>query len=711
MLKKTYLPLLIAVLVIPLVAGFIFRDNWLNLIPFVYSDDISDIEDEIADTEKLKEEKESILDDIQSAIDDINNSNLSISGKINALSGEIDVIQKEIDVQKTIIEEQQDKLQEKLDDFEVRLNSYKQMINQSYKASRLGVLDIFLSKDNGRDLFRTYELYKKVSEKQNQLLSELSGEMSLLEEQVQDLQFELNLIAAKKQGLDEAYAALKNEQAVIRQQLIAKAGIQNAVKKDIANINTQLKTLSSELTSAINVKIGAGGDDPTGGGNYGGGTSPQPATGEAGIYDIRINGISVDMDASGPIRVVSTSNTNVFRVNGTLRYRGILEMRSDSNMFLINELPFEQYLYGLGEVPSSWHIEALKTQSVAGRSYAIKNWNKRTAEKYNLRDDVYDQNYVGYSKESSSYGDSWVSAVNATNGTILKYGSDIVATYYHSTCGGHTLSSAEVWGGERGFAQAEQDRTLQRDSWGDLLGYDSASSLDYKKWCGSSSQVCGPNDNINDAQMMDLANATIYLVQNPSLQNNILPTALSATEIESVLGENSIQNKIGVLQNVQSVYDNGTVTVELATKKTSYVRITGSTGSYDLPASQFWTVFNVRAPGLLHIYFSNLWTVHKENGSWNFYTRGYGHRVGMCQYGAQGRAVAGQSYTDILTHYYRGTSLATSANPGAIRVGITRVGTGDITVSSQMGGAYLVYANGSLVTTVGGGDTLRVVKQ
>jgi len=711
MLKKIYKPLLIVFFGIYLVIGISFTTNIINLIPFVYSDEVSDIEEEISDAEKLKEEKESILKDIQSSIDNINSSNLSISGKINALSKEIDEIQDEIDIQEEKVKIQQENLQEKLDDFEIRLDSYKQMINNSYKASRLSVLDIFLSQDNGRDLFRTYELHKKVSEKQNELLIELSSEMAVLDKQVKDLQYELDLIAVKKQGLDEAYSALKNEQAVIRQQLIAKAGLQNAMKNDIANINTQLKTLSSELTSAINAKVGAGGDDPTGGGNYGGGTSPQPTTGDAGTYDIRINGVSVNDQASGPIRIVSTSNNNVFRVNGSLYYRGILEIRSDSNMFLINELPFEQYLYGLGEVPSSWHVEALKTQSVAGRSYAIKNWSKRLTNKYNLRDDVYDQNYVGYSKESASYGDSWVSAVNATNGKILKSGSDIVATYYHSTCGGHTLSSQEVWGGVRSFAQAEQDRTSQRDSWGDLLGYDSASSLDYKKWCGASYQACTANDTINDNQMMDLANATLYLVKNPSLQNNILPSALSASEIEDALENDSIQNKVGILQNVQSVYDNGTVTVELATKKTAYVRITGSNGSYDLPANQFWTVFNVRAPGSQHIYYSNLWTVHKENGSWNFYTRGYGHRVGMCQYGAQGRAVAGQSYTDILTHYYRGTSIAPSANPGDIRIGITRVGTGDTTVSSYIGSAYLVYANGNLVTTISSSDTLRVVKQ
>ena len=38
-------------------------------------------------------------------------------------------------------------------------------------------------------------------------------------------------------------------------------------------------------------------------------------------------------------------------------------------------------------------------------------------------------------------------------------------------------------------------------------------------------------------------------------------------------------------------------------------------------------------------------------------TRGYGHRVGMSQYGADAMAVSGKSYADILAYYYHGTSL------------------------------------------------------
>ena len=49
-----------------------------------------------------------------------------------------------------------------------------------------------------------------------------------------------------------------------------------------------------------------------------------------------------------------------------------------------------------------------------------------------------------------------------------------------------------------------------------------------------------------------------------------------------------------------------------------------------------------------------------------FFGRGWGHGVGMSQYGARGRALAGQTATEILAHYYAGTTLGTT-NPMSSR--------------------------------------------
>ena len=54
---------------------------------------------------------------------------------------------------------------------------------------------------------------------------------------------------------------------------------------------------------------------------------------------------------------------------------------------------------------------------------------------------------------------------------------------------------------------------------------------------------------------------------------------------------------------------------------------------------------------------STAFSVHAEDEKISIVTKGYGHRVGMSQYGADAMAVSGKDYTEILTHYYRGTQL------------------------------------------------------
>jgi len=146
----------------------------------------------------------------------------------------------------------------------------------------------------------------------------------------------------------------------------------------------------------------------------------------------------------------------------------------------------DEYINGLGEVPSSWNAEALKAQAVAARSYALAGYQQiittgtaltppgGTATK--VHSDCWchlysspnkDQNFVGFSKEYSSYGSAWVAAVTSTMGTspdgqILTYrvGSTtkVVKAFFFSASGGWTQPASEVWGsGELPWSQKVDD--------------------------------------------------------------------------------------------------------------------------------------------------------------------------------------------------------------------------------------------------------------
>ena len=153
--------------------------------------------------------------------------------------------------------------------------------------------------------------------------------------------------------------------------------------------------------------------------------------------------------------------------------RGTLRVRSEnvgSGFHAALEIGLEEYLYGLGEMPSSWHSEALEAQAIAARSYALyrllgnERPELRTANDAGLSDarkadcwchmysTVRDQSYVAYAKEGGDQASRWVAAVNATKGRVVTHPTatsvqaSVVIAFYHSSSGGVTETNTDVWG-------------------------------------------------------------------------------------------------------------------------------------------------------------------------------------------------------------------------------------------------------------------------
>ena len=100
---------------------------------------------------------------------------------------------------------------------------------------------------------------------------------------------------------------------------------------------------------------------------------------------------------------------------------------------VIGELTMQEYLYGLAEVPASWHIEALKAQAIAGRSYAAAKMADRArwGQPFDLYSDQYDQVYRAWNKESSLHpARPWPDAVDATDDMVIVQLSSIAETGY-----------------------------------------------------------------------------------------------------------------------------------------------------------------------------------------------------------------------------------------------------------------------------------------
>lgn len=142
--------------------------------------------------------------------------------------------------------------------------------------------------------------------------------------------------------------------------------------------------------------------------------------------------LSLTSDAT--LRVVERSNRT---------YRGMLELRQyRGSMAVINELPFEEYLYAVvgSEVSSSWPEEALKAQAVVARTFALAQGMKYGIA--HVSDTTYEQAYHGVQAEYPAA----VAAVEATKGEVVVDHKGLITTFYYSNAGGMTADTSEIWG-------------------------------------------------------------------------------------------------------------------------------------------------------------------------------------------------------------------------------------------------------------------------
>ena len=116
------------------------------------------------------------------------------------------------------------------------------------------------------------------------------------------------------------------------------------------------------------------------------------------------------------------------------------------------ELPMQKYLYGLGEVPSSWPAEALEAQVIAARTYAHRKHettgDHRDPCDCTILDSSSEQVYLGDTRrlESGSYWARWTGAVDATSGLVVLYNGQPINAMYSASSGGHTENNESIWG-------------------------------------------------------------------------------------------------------------------------------------------------------------------------------------------------------------------------------------------------------------------------
>lgn len=326
-------------------------------------------------------------------------------------------------------------------------------------------------------------------------------------------------------------------------------------------------------------------------------------------------------NGSVPITLTPADNGTV--IIGNTEYRGAAKfLHTKDGLTVINYVDIEDYLKGVvpGEMPSSWHGEALKAQAVCARNYAITNWNKFQKYGFNLDDTIQSQVYGGVAAEAPETNQ----AVDETRGIYLKYNDQYAETFFFSSSGGHTESSEFVWSGKLPYLVGVEDPYDTSREW--TVPY-TPDEIEEK--------LSGIGINIGDVSDLEI------IERSPS--GRIIDLKITGTSGTYNLTKEKTRSLFNLRSNLYNITKKG--------GESKPVLVVTSQGLEERTVSQPI----LTATGLISAE-TGVPTEYIMTGT------GYGHGVGMSQYGAKGMAEQGYNYEQILKHYFTGTSLVEETN-------------------------------------------------
>lgn len=351
--------------------------------------------------------------------------------------------------------------------------------------------------------------------------------------------------------------------------------------------------------------------------------------------------------------------------NRTYRGRITLSMIDDYKLLTINQVELENYLYGVvpNEIPSSWSMESLKAQTLAARTYAVYSINPRKT--YDMEDNQNSQVYMGYDYEKPSTN----RAVDETKGEMIYYNDKLIQAFYHSTSGGSTENSENVWfeslpylrgvndefSDNSGSPHNEWQSTFYRD---DIIRKLNLDENDVNDLYGIQIKKVSENNRVMECIFLTDAGEISYKKENLRI---LLGLKSSWFSIENGNSFYFINEYIPLIVNEETPPSRGgildliTDEEETATSDNEVKPEIGSiAGKY---AITDYGTKKINQEKLAFISSKGVSIVDTNSEQYNFEGRGWGHGIGMSQYGAKQMAEEGYTYNEILQHYYTGVTI------------------------------------------------------
>jgi len=349
--------------------------------------------------------------------------------------------------------------------------------------------------------------------------------------------------------------------------------------------------------------------------------------------------------------VLSAPRVSVIRFNADFGYlnwggrlfRGTLEVTTDDagDMIVVNEVETGRYLASVtgAESPSSWHDQALASQAIAARTYLVTHLHRH--DHYDLEGDVRDQEYAGIGTEA----DSTIRAVERTAGIVATYRGAPIEALYSANAGGVTEDSENVYANALPYLRSvpspgdelAKDSGWGKTSWDWNREFTAPQLGDYMRSRGLS---VGVPQRIELVRVTNAGRVTLARVFGTTGTRDV-----GKDVTRYYFGLKSSMFTVTLTEGGEAEWVSWRDTARLVDMGILGSELIGTT--YERTLNEDRELTSIRITGF----------VYKLPPRFIFYGRGFGHGVGMSQWGAQGMALNGANYEQILKHYYQGIAL------------------------------------------------------
>ena len=344
---------------------------------------------------------------------------------------------------------------------------------------------------------------------------------------------------------------------------------------------------------------------------------------------------------------------------GSRRYRGRLQfLVRGGQVQVVNHLGIETYLASVvgSEMPHRWPLPALQAQAVAARTYALRQRGK--AGDFDVKATVSSQVYRGVESETPST----IEAVESTRALVLVHAGRLINAVFHSSSGGATEPSGEVWRNQLPYlvSVADHDQHSPVHRWNKRFDDDALRDL-FRETGGvkrlqvlktsstgrvRTARVQGPRGSLvltgrELRKRLGLKSTMVQFELINGSTDSSTASAIATAQRAPQATSQAAPPLIGLWQDSAS----GPDTTSSNTASSSSGRLASLLPPPPLPPLNP-SAFNQPRPRL------RVGEIVLEARG-----QGFGHGVGMSQWGAHGLALQGADFREILLHYYRGAEI------------------------------------------------------